>query len=220
MESGGQTGPGPAAKARRPYAPRMAPARRREQVLDAALRVILDLGYSGVSIEAIARAAGVTRPVVYDHFANLGQLLGALIEREERYALGQLERVLPQTLDDAVPGMTLPASIRRLLEEVRTRPDTWRLILLPPVGTPQIVRQHVERNRARALERIDAMVRAAARRPELPPTFDIELAARAILDLSEEAGRMVLTDPGRFPPERYERFVAWLTGLIWPPHTP
>ena len=60
-----------AAKPRRPYAPRMAPEQRREQVLDAALRVILELGYSGVSIEAIAREAGVTRPVIYDHFANL-----------------------------------------------------------------------------------------------------------------------------------------------------
>jgi AcrR family transcriptional regulator len=195
----------------------MAPERRREQVLDAALRVILDLGYSGVSIEAIARAAGVTRPVIYDHFANLALLLRALIEREERYALSQLEEVLPLTLDGAVPGQTLPVSIRRLLEEVRRRPDTWRLILLPPAGTPGIVREHVERNRARALERIEGMVRAAARRPELPPSFDIELAARAILDLTEEAGRMVLTEPRRFDPERYERFVASLTGLIWPP---
>jgi AcrR family transcriptional regulator len=209
-----------AGKPRRPYAPRMAPERRREQVLDAALRVILELGYSGVSIEAIAREAGVTRPVIYDHFANLAQLLGALIEREERYALGQLEEVLPLRLDNAVPGQTLPSSIRRLLEEVRARPDTWRLILLPPAGTPSIVRQHVERNRGLALERIESMVRAATQWPELPPTFDVELAARAILDLSEEAGRMVLTEPDRFSPERYERFVASLTGLIWPQSAP
>jgi AcrR family transcriptional regulator len=205
-----------AVKGRRPYAPRMAPEQRREQVLDAALRVILELGYRGVSIEAIAREAGVTRPVIYDHFANLAQLLRALIGREEQYALGQLERVLPPTLDDTVPGQILPSSIRRLLEEVRARPDTWRLILLPPAGTPEIVREHVERNRSRALERIESMVRQATERPELPPTFDVELAARAILDLSEEAGRMVLTAPGVFSPERYERFVASLTGLIWP----
>jgi len=69
---------------RRRYAPRMPPAQRREQLIDAALQVILEQGYGGVSIEAIARAAGVTRPVVYDHFANLGRLLYALIEREER----------------------------------------------------------------------------------------------------------------------------------------
>src|SRR5690242_13726806 len=60
--------PPDAARGRRRYAPRMAPEQRREQLLDAALSVILEQGYSGVSIEAIARAAGVTRPVIYDHF--------------------------------------------------------------------------------------------------------------------------------------------------------
>ena len=78
---------------RRRYAPRMPPEQRREQLIDAALSVILEQGYSGVSIEAVARTAGVTRPVVYDHFLNLGRLLHALVEREEHIALEQLEQV-------------------------------------------------------------------------------------------------------------------------------
>src|SRR5580698_2814066 len=85
------------AKTRRPYAPRMAPTERREQVIDAALSVIVEQGYEGVSIEAIARTAGVTRPVIYDHFPNLAALLQALIEREENYALAQLAEVVPDT---------------------------------------------------------------------------------------------------------------------------
>src|SRR6476659_7747573 len=84
------------AKARRRYAPRMPPEQRREQLIDAALSVILEQGYGGVSIEAIARAAGVTRPVIYDHFPNLGTLLRALIEREESCALAQLAEVVPE----------------------------------------------------------------------------------------------------------------------------
>src|SRR5215469_10039539 len=88
-------GPPEATRTRRPYAPRLPPEQRREQLIDAALGLILDLGYAGVSIEAIARVAGVTRPVVYDHFPNLGRLLHALVEREELYALAQLEQVVP-----------------------------------------------------------------------------------------------------------------------------
>lgn len=205
------------AKVRRPYAPRLPPEQRREQLLDAALSVILEHGYSGVSIEAIARAAGVTRPVIYDHFPNLGALLHALIEREERYALAQLESVVPVELPDDAPGQTLPASVRRLLEEIRSRPATWRLILLPPEGTPAIVREHVKRNRERTQQRIEQVVRAALLRPELPDDLDVELTARAIRDLTEEAGRMVLTDPHDFTPERYERFTRSLMQLIWPP---
>src|SRR5690349_15950896 len=96
-----------ALKPRRPYAPRLPAEQRREQLLDAALGVILEQGYSGVSIEAVARAAGVTRPVVYDHFPNLGRLLYALIEREERYAIEQLEDVVPSDPGDLHPGTVL-----------------------------------------------------------------------------------------------------------------
>src|ERR1700743_3748693 len=89
--------PTDAAKPRRRYAPRMAPEKRREQLIDAALSVIVEQGYEGVSIESIARMAGGPRPVVYDHFATLGRLLEALIEREEAYALAQLDDVVPPT---------------------------------------------------------------------------------------------------------------------------
>ena len=100
------------------------------------------------------------------------------------------------------------AGVRRFLDAVASRPRTWRVILLAPAGTPPIVRQHIETNRAQTLRRIERLVRWALERPELPDTLDVELTARAIRDLGEEAGRMVLTDPERYPPERYERFVG------------
>ncbi len=194
----------------------MAPAQRREQLIDAALSVILEQGYGGVSIEAIAREAGVTRPVVYDHFHNLGRLLHALVEREERISLEQLELVVPDDPGDRDPVELLAGAVKRFLDAVASRPATWRIILLPLEGTPAIVREHVEINRARMLERIERLVRWAIKRRELPSDLDVELAARAIRDLGEEAGRMVLTDPQRYPPDRYERFVHAVMGLIWP----
>jgi AcrR family transcriptional regulator len=193
----------------------MPPEQRREQLLDAALSVILELGYSGVSVEAVARTAGVTRPVVYDHFPNLGRLLHALIEREESYALEQVKHVVPNDPGHVDPTELLAGGVRRFLDAVASRPATWRIILLPPEGTPAIVRQHVEKNRALTLERIEQVVRLTLTGP--PDLIDIELMAHAIRELGEEAGRMVLTDPGRYPPERYQRFVETLMVLVWPP---
>jgi AcrR family transcriptional regulator len=201
-------------KARRRYAPRMPPEQRREQLVDAALSVILEQGYGGVSIEAIARAAGVTRPVIYDHFPNLGTLLHALIEREEHYSREQLERVVPDDPGDSDPVEVLAGSVRRFLDAVTARPVTWRIILLPVDGTPAIVRQHVETHRAKILERIERLVHWAINRNELPSDLDVELTARAIRDLGEEAGRMVLTDPERYSPDRYERFVQSVMKLL------
>ncbi len=195
----------------------MAPAERREQLIDAALEVILEQGYGGVSIEAIARRAGVTRPVVYDHFPNLGRLLHALVEREERISLQQLERVVPDDPGGKDPTDLLAAGVRRFLEAVASRPATWRIILLPLEGTPSIVRDHVETNRARTQERIAQLVRWALDRPEIPSNLDVELTARAIRVLGEDAGRTLLTDSESYSPERYERFVREALGALLPP---
>jgi len=203
-------------KQRRRYAPRMPPQKRREQLIDAALSVIVQQGYEGASIEVIARTAGVTRPVIYDHFANLGKLLEALIEREERYALEQLAALVPEAPDgEGDPAELFAAGVRRFLDAVASRPATWRIILLPLEGTPAIVRHHVETNRRRTLERIEVLVRWAIERSGIPDDLDVELSARAIRHLSEEAGRMVLTDRNGYSPERYERFVLAVMKLIW-----
>ncbi len=192
----------------------MAPPERREQVIDAALQVIVEQGYAGVSIEAIARTAGVTRPVIYDHFPNLGALLQALIEREERIALGQLAEVIPgpELTGSADPVALLGSGVRRFLEAVTSRPPTWRIILLPLDGTPAIVREQVETNRARILERLEQLVVWGT--GDKASELDVELAAGSILALAEEAGRRALTDQRRFSPQRYEAFVLAIVGRL------
>jgi AcrR family transcriptional regulator len=194
----------------------MAPEQRREQLIDAALDVILERGYGGVSIEAIAREAGITRPVIYDHFPNLNRLLHAVIEREEQIALEQLAGVVPEDPGDHEPGELLAAGVARFLEAVSSRPATWQIILLPLEGTPSIVREHVEVNRERILARIEALVGWALGRSDVRRDLDVELTARAIRDWSEQAGRMVLTDPERFPRDRYEQFVGQFLALLTP----
>jgi AcrR family transcriptional regulator len=204
----------------------MAPAARREQLLDAALAVTVALGYGGVSIEAIAREAGVTRPVVYDHFPNLSALLSALVKREERFAVQQLERIVPEQPGEANASVLLALSVRRFLDAVAARPDTWRIVLLPVEGTPAIVREHVERNRRRVDRRLAHLIslsladvrladQTGAPGATLPQAaVDVELAARAIRQLAEEAGRLMLTDPRRYPSERFERFAQSVARML------
>jgi len=88
----------------RRYAPRLPPEERREQLLDATLALIAQKGYESVSMEGIARKAGVTKPVVYDLFGSLADLLEALLEREEERALNQLAELMPTPAEDADPA--------------------------------------------------------------------------------------------------------------------
>jgi AcrR family transcriptional regulator len=63
---------------------------RREQALDAALAIICERGYAAANMEAIARATGVAKTVVYDAYGSRDKLLRALLEREEGHILAAL----------------------------------------------------------------------------------------------------------------------------------
>jgi AcrR family transcriptional regulator len=206
----------PAPARRRPYAPRLPPAERRQQLLDAALSVIAEEGYGGVTIEAIARKAGVTRPVVYNLFDDLAELLGALLARQERRALGQIAAALPSDPGDADPDDVIVEGVRAFLTAVASDPDTWRPILLPPEGTPKVVRDRVARDRAATLGQLQALVGWGLEHRGGPAALDPELTARMLLVLGEDAGRLVLSDPERFTPERLAGFVAALLAGLAP----
>jgi AcrR family transcriptional regulator len=54
----------------RPGSPRLPAARRRRQLLDVAIEVFAGRGFHGTSMEELAEAAGVTKPVLYQHFSS------------------------------------------------------------------------------------------------------------------------------------------------------
>ena len=202
------------ARTRRRYAPRLPPEERREQLLDAALTIITERGYAAVSIEAVAREVGVTRPVVYSVFPGLPVLLGALFRREERRSLTQLAGIVPADPGDVDPDDLVLQGLAAFLRTVRENPDTWRLILLPVDGTPDFVHRQVKRHRERILQQVRTLVSWGLKRRGGPPGVEEDLVARSILVLGEEAGRLVLTDPKDFSPERLTAFTAALLAAI------
>ena len=190
------------ARKRRPYTPRLPPAERRAQLLDAALAIIARDGYAGVSVDAIAREAGVTRPVVYGVFDGLGDLLYALLDRTEERALTQLLSVLPEDIGDGSLSELIGGVVRRLVETVSADPLTWRPILLAPEGTPADVRERIDSDREVVRRRFQALLSVAvSMRPGLE-AVDTDLAAHALIAVAEYFGRMIVADPETFDGER------------------
>ena len=132
--------------------PRMTAESRREQLLDAAKELVAVHGFHGVSIEAVARTAGITRPIVYRHFDDLPALLDALVERETLRALMQLSEVLPDDVSDLI------AAFDGYLRAVRSDPVTWRLVLVPPEGAPALLRERIAAGRAAVVRQLAAAV--------------------------------------------------------------
>ena len=64
----------------RPPAARLPAARRRRQLLDVALELFAAHGYHATSMNDIAEAAGVTKPVLYQHFRSKRELYLELLE--------------------------------------------------------------------------------------------------------------------------------------------
>lgn len=61
---------------------RLARAERRDALLDVTAELVASGDAESVSMEAVAERAGVSRPLVYKHFANRSELLAALYKRE------------------------------------------------------------------------------------------------------------------------------------------
>ncbi|MCU1693864.1 MAG: hypothetical protein JWM64_2955 [Frankiales bacterium] len=183
----------------KPYAPRLPPEQRREQLLDAALDLALERGFHAVSVDGVARACGVTRPVVYGLFADRGALLTGLAERAEQRALERLADVLPALPgdDDPDPDALLLAGLEAYWQAVVEDPRTWRVVLLPPEGAPAEMTDRVTAQRALVLDQLQALSAwGLARRGG--PDLDPELFARSVVALAEAAARLLLDEPSRF----------------------
>jgi AcrR family transcriptional regulator len=198
---------------RRPYAPRLPPEQRREQLLDAALGIFNQAGLAAVTVDAVARAAGVTRPVVYGQFTDSADLLRELLTREERRALDQINAVLAASATEH-PVHALANTTRGFLTAVLAHPATWRAILLPVDGVPAPVRRHKERTEQAIRDRIAAVIRRHLDGYQRADGVDVDLLAHSVLRLLEEGGRLVLDHPEEYPVDRLVRFAQGMASTF------
>jgi len=196
---------------RRPYAARVPADVRREQLLDAAIAVIVRDGYAGVSVDAIAREAGVTRPVVYGVFDGLAPLLTALLDRQEARALAQLQEAMSGDASMlAAPDEFLVDAAVRMIDAITSDPHTWRPILLAPSSTPEVVRERIERDREQVRRQVGRLLEVGlALRGG--PAVDVEVVSHALVAVMEHFGRLLLDDPRHF---ETDRLVAAIRGLL------
>lgn len=199
---------------RRPYAARVPIDVRREQLMDAALAVIVREGYGGISVDAIAKEAGVTRPVVYGAFDGLGDLLTALLDRHQVRAFGRLLQALPDDAEAADPVALVSVGIERLVTMVRDDPDTWRPILQLPEGLPEVVLQRIEADRERVRELFASYI-AQVSGSQPGRDLDADLYAHAVLAIVEHFGRLLIDDPDRFSTERLIDGATALLHMLW-----
>jgi AcrR family transcriptional regulator len=191
----------------------MTGADRREQLLDVTRDLAWEHGFHAISIDAVARAAGISRPIVYAHFSDLAGLLDAVVDREGRRAVEQLGALLPTDLGSD-PREQLVGALGAFLEAVQAEPIRWRLILMPPEGAPGVLRERFERERAGVTARLATVVGPALASAPGEGSPDAELLARSLQAFAEELARLVLSDPDAYPVERLVAHARWALRLF------
>ncbi|MEU1021904.1 TetR/AcrR family transcriptional regulator [Streptomyces sp. NPDC005904] len=119
---------GPAGKDKQPRRTRrtrMTGAERREQLLDIGRTLFASKGFEGTSVEEIAAKAGVSKPVVYEHFGGKEGLYAVVVDREMR----QLLDMVTSALTAGHPRELLEQAAFALLDYIETYTDGFRILV-------------------------------------------------------------------------------------------
>jgi AcrR family transcriptional regulator len=119
-------------KTRRNGRGRMTAAERREQLVDIARGLFAERGFDGTSVEEIAARAGVSKPVVYEHFGGKEGLYAVVVDREVRSLLAMMQ----DSLDADHPRVLLEQAAFALLDYIEQAPDGFRILVRDsPIGS-------------------------------------------------------------------------------------
>ena len=104
---------------------RMTGQERREQLLDVGRSLFAEKGFEAVSVEEIAAKAGVSKPVVYEHFGGKEGLYAVLVDREMNDLL--------VSISDALTAGTARALLEQagmaLFDYIDSNPEAFRILV-------------------------------------------------------------------------------------------
>jgi AcrR family transcriptional regulator len=103
--------------------------RRREQILEAAVRVFSRYGYEKASIARICAAIGIARGTLYQYFRDKQSLFRALVEEQSEQILQFVQPVEWTDPGSPPPEEVLYARHLRIFEQIQDHPDVFRLIV-------------------------------------------------------------------------------------------
>ena len=104
---------------------RMSGKERREQLLDIGRSLFAAKGFDGTSVEEIAERAGVSKPVVYEHFGGKEGLYAVVVDREVRRLLDRITA----SLSGDHPRVLLEQAASALLSYIDGETDGFRILV-------------------------------------------------------------------------------------------
>ena len=185
---------------------RMRAPERRKQLLEVARKVFSESGYHTVTMDDVAKEAGVTKPILYDHFPSKRDLYRGLLETDLATLRQKIERAL-----DSSPGNRerIRASFQAYFDFVDDEGEGFRLLMQEAVGAEEEFRALIGRFRDDVHTAVtDVIVR------ESRGVLTRKEAGDVALGLIGMAETVAQHEPGRSKKER-RTTVDTLVRLAW-----
>ncbi|HEY1280031.1 MAG TPA: TetR/AcrR family transcriptional regulator [Acidimicrobiales bacterium] len=182
---------------------RLPAAARREQLLNVALEVFARQGFHGTAMNDVAEAAGVTKPVLYQHFQSKRQLYLALLDEVGQRLRQTIEKA---GTDSGGPRAQVEAGFRAYFRWVRDDRDSFLLLFGSGARRDEEFAEAVRSFEIAIADTIAPLIQA-----DIDPDHQ-RLLAHALVGLAEGTSRRLLALGGDFDPEQVAAQVA---DLAW-----
>jgi AcrR family transcriptional regulator len=196
----------------RPRSSRLPRHERRRQLLDAALEVFVSQGYHAAAMDDIADRAGVSKPVLYQHFQSKLELYLALLDQSVDELVAAVRDALESTTDNK---QRVAATFSAYFEYVENEGQAFRLVFESDLSNEAAVRDRLERGQQECAEMISPMVRQDAGLGD----DEAHLLSVGMVGLAQVTARYWLSTRDHIPREAAEQLVArlaWRGISGWP----
>ncbi|WP_084653304.1 TetR family transcriptional regulator [Nocardioides insulae] len=178
---------------------------RRAQLLESALEVFVAQGYHAAAMDDIAERAGVSKPVLYQHFPGKLDLYLALLERSSETVIDAVRRALASTDDNK---LRVAATVDAFYEYVASDSGAFRLVFESDLTSEDAVRAQVDR----VTTECSTMVAEVIAEDTGLPAHAALLLASSLVGMAQVSARFWLADGNGL--DRASA-AALVSGLAW-----
>jgi AcrR family transcriptional regulator len=187
------------------------PARRR-QLLGAAQEVFVAQGYHAAAMDEIAERAGVSKPVLYQHFPGKLELYLALLDESADELVGIVREALSSTTDNK---QRVPATFQAFFDFVSSSGEAFRLVFESDLSNEPAVRERLDRTMRECAEMISQFIREDAGLRD----DEARLLGMALVGMAQVSSRYWLSTDKAIPKDAAEQLLArlaWRGISGWP----
>src|SRR6516164_9632633 len=175
------------------------PARRR-QLLAAAQEVFVAQGYHAAAMDDIAERAGVSKPVLYQHFPGKLELYLALLESSAEELLKIMKDALSSTTDNR---QRVPATFKAFYDFVAGAGETFRLVFESDLSNEPAVRVRLDRAMSDCADMVSRFIAEDAG----VSNAEAHLLGMALVGMAQVSARYWLNTGREIPKDAAEQLI-------------